>query len=164
MDHEQLQLAPDLLDVMRDGVSIAIANGAQFVAPPHLLLALLKDPRVGPAIDPFIRRNRLERAVAEASKKLPGVLEVPEGALPDGEHAPFARYDTFAFRSVDGARTLYLDGDAYHLFIEGAQRAQDVYHPKHLVMGFTAESVKDQDLLAIVGPDPAGVTAAVVEL
>jgi hypothetical protein len=31
-------------------------------------------------------------------------------------------------------------------------------------MGFTAEAVKDHDLLAIVGSDPMGVTMSVSEL
>jgi hypothetical protein len=164
MDHEQLRIGEELIAVMRGGVSIAIAHGAQFVAPPHLLLALLDDERVGPAIGPFVPRLRIDRAAIDAAKKLPEVFEVPEGQLPDGERPPFQRYDTLAFRSRDGARTLYLDADAYHLFLEGARRAGETYQPKHLVMGFTAEAVKDRDLLAIVGSDPMGVAMSVSEL
>jgi hypothetical protein len=164
MDHEQLLIGDELIAVMRGGVSIAIAHGAQFVAPPHLLLALLDDERVGPAIGPLVPRPRIDRAAIDAANKLPEVFEVPEGQLPDGERPPFQRYDTLAFRSRDGARTLYLDADAYHLFLEGARRAGETYQPKHLVMGFTAEAVKDHDLLAIVGSDPMGVTMSVSEL
>jgi hypothetical protein len=164
MDHEQLLIGDELIAVMRGGVSIAIAHGAQFVAPPHLLLALLDDERVGPAIGPLVPRPRIDRAAIDAANKLPEVFEVPEGQLPDGERPPFQRYDTLAFRSRDGARTLYLDADAYHLFLEGARRAGETYQPKHLVMGFTAEAVKDRDLLAIVGSDPMGVTMSVSEL
>ena len=164
MDDEQLLIGDELIAVMRGGVSIAIAHGAPFVAPPHLLLALLDDERVGPAIGPLVPRPRIDRAAIDAANKLPEVVEVPEGQLPDGERPPFQRYDTLAFRSRDGARTLYLDADAYHLFLEGARRAGETYQPKHLVMGFTAEAVKDRDLLAIVGSDPMGVTMSVSEL
>jgi len=164
MDHERLRLGTEILQVMRGGVSIAIAHGAQFVAPPHLLLALLDDPRVGPAIAPLVPRPRIDRAAIDAAKKLPEVYEVPEGQLPDRERPPFQRYDTLAFRSRNGVRTLYLDADAYHLFLEGARRAGENYQPKHLVMGFTAEAVKDRDLLAIIGSDPLGVTMSVSEL
>jgi Clp amino terminal domain, pathogenicity island component len=164
MDHEQLRLGTDLVAVMRGGVSIAIEHGAQFVAPPHLLLALLDDPLVGPAIGPLVPKPRIDRAAIDAAKKLPEVYEVPEGPLPDAERPPFQRYDTLAFRARDGARTLYLDADAYHLFLEGARRAGETYHAKHLVMGFTAEAVKDRELLAIVGSDPLGVTMSVSEL
>jgi hypothetical protein len=161
MDSEQLRLDDDLLAVLRAGVTTALAHGAEFVAPPHLLLGLLADPQVGPAIDPLVPRDKIDKAAADVSKKPPELVEVPDGALPGGEHSPFARYDTLAFRSQDGARTLYLDAHAFHVFIEGARRADDVYRPKHLVFGFTAEAVKDRDLLSLFGSDPQGVTKAV---
>jgi hypothetical protein len=161
MDSEQLRLSPELLDVLRAGVSAAIEHGAEFVAPPHLLLGLLADPQVGPAIDALVPRDVIMHAAEDAAKKLPEVAEVPEGALPEPEHAPFPRFESLAFRSLDGTRTLYLDADAYHVFIEGARRAQDVYRAKHLVYGFTAEAVKDRDLLRLFGSDPQSVTEAV---
>ncbi|MDB5027263.1 MAG: hypothetical protein JWO66_952 [Candidatus Eremiobacteraeota bacterium] len=164
MDSEQLRLDRDLLDVMRAGVTAAIRYGAEFVAPPHLLLGLLADPQVGPAIDALVPREKIDKAAADAAAKLPEVGEVPEGPLPDGEGAPFQRFDTLAFRSQDGTRTLYLDADAYHVFIEGARRANEVYRPKHLVYGFTAEAVKDRELLSLFGADPQGVTSAVDSL
>jgi hypothetical protein len=164
MDHEQLRLGPELIAVMRAGVTIAIERGAQFVAPPHLLLALLADARVGPVIAPLLPRERISRAATDAARKLPGLYELPEGLLPDGERVAFQRYDTLAFRSSNGARTLFLDADAYHLFLEGARRAGETYHPKHLVMGFTAESVKDRELLSMIGPDPVKVTMSVSDL
>lgn len=160
-DNEQLRLAPELLGVMRAGVTHALEHGAEFVAPPHLLLGLLADPVVGPAIDALVPRENIERAAAEAVKKLPEVAELHEVPLPGGARPPFQRYDTLAFRSHDGTRALYLDGDAYHVFIEGARRAEDVYRPKHLVYGFTAEAVKDRDVLALFGADPQAVTEAV---
>jgi hypothetical protein len=163
-DGDQVRLDPDLLRAVRAGVTAAIENGAEFVAPAHLLLGLLQDPRVGPAIDALVPREAIARAAADAAKKLPEVAEVPQAALPDGERAPFPSYDTLAFRAADGSRTLYLDADAYHVFVEGARRADDVYRPKHLVFGFTAEAVKDRHLLALFGTDPASVTKAVEKL
>ncbi|HTW86192.1 MAG TPA: Clp protease N-terminal domain-containing protein [Candidatus Sulfotelmatobacter sp.] len=164
MDHEQLRLGSDLLDAMRVGVRAAIENGAQFVAPAHLLVGVLADPRVGPAIADLVPREKLLHAIEEAPKRLPGVVEVPEGTLPEGEHAPFARYDTLAFHAPDGNRVLYLDGEAFRLFIEGARRAGEAYHTRHLVMGFAAEAVKDRELLELFGADPAKVMSAMVDL
>lgn len=164
MDSEQLRVGTDLLATMRASVTQAIERGAEFVAPPHLLLALLDEQRVGPALGEYVVREKVERAAEAALGKLPEVMEVPEGALPDGETVPFQRYDTFAFRSADGARTMYLDRDAYRLFVEGARRADDVYRPKHLVMGFVAVAVKDVEILAMLGTDPQGITKAVWEL
>ena len=161
MDNEQLRLGSDLLDVLRTGVAAAIEHGAEFVAPPHLVLGLLADPRVGPAIDPLVPREKVLKAAADAAKKLPEVVEVPEGPIPDDVRAPFVRYDTLAFRAPTGMRTLYLDASAFHVFIEGARRADDVYRPKHLVFGFTAEAVKDRELLQLFGSDPLGVMKVV---
>src|SRR5579875_2928225 len=104
MDQEQLRLAPDLLNVMRAGVTAAITRGAPFVAPPHLLLALLAEPTIGPPLAELIPADRIEKAAEAALAKLPEVTELPEGALPDGARAPFQRYDTLAFRSTDGTR------------------------------------------------------------
>ncbi len=160
-DSEQIGLGDDLLGVMRAAVTIAIWHGGEFVAPPHLLLGLLTDPHVGPAIDPLVPRERIEKAAEDATKKLPEVQEIPEDALPEGEHPPFLRYDTLAFRSQDGTRTLYLDAEAYRVFVEGARRAGETYHAKHLVYGFTAEAVKERDLLDLFGSDPQGVASAV---
>lgn len=160
-ESDQLRLDPGLVDVMRAGVDAAIEHGAEFVAPAHLLLGLLADPQVGPAIDPLVPREHIAKAAEDAAHKLPEVTEIPEGPLPDGECAPFARYESLAFRAPNGARTVYLDGDAYHVFIEGARRADEVYRAKHLVYGFTAEAVKDRDLLSLFGSDPQSVTKAV---
>ena len=160
-DSEQLRLSPELLGVLRAGVGAAIEHGAEFVAPPHLLLGLLADPHVGPAIDSLVPRDAIAKAAAEAAHKLPEITEIPEGPLPEGEHAPFPRFESLAFRSPDGTRTLYLDADAHHVFVEGARRATDVYRAKHLVYGFTAEAVKDRDLLRLFGSDPQSVTEAV---
>lgn len=160
-DNEQLRLGPELLAVLRAGVTHALEHGAEFVAPPHLLLGLLTDPRIGPAIDALVPREKVERAAADAARKLPEIAEIHDAPLPAAERAPFQRYDTLAFRSQDGTRTLYLDNDAYHVFIEGAHRAEDVYRPKHLVYGFTAEAVKDRDVLGLFGADPQAVTKAV---
>jgi hypothetical protein len=168
MDHEQLRLAPDLLDVMRAAVTRALDYGARFVAPPHLLLALLGDAQVGAVLGDLVAHERTAKAAAAADKP-PGVTEVAAAAPPaEGEPAPaappFPRYDTFAFRSRDGAVSLYLDADAQHLFIEGARRADDLYRPKHLALGFAEESVKDGDILALFGANPQDVSVAVAAL
>ncbi len=161
LHEQQLRLAPDLLAVMRNGVAAAVAHDAPFVAPAHVMVGLLADARVGPALAPLVPREHVERAAEEAARKLPEVLPLPEGALPQGEDGAFARYDTLAFRSPDGARTLYLDADAFHVFIEGARRASETYLPKHLVLGFTAEAVKDRNVLSLFGVDPIDIARAV---
>jgi hypothetical protein len=160
VSEEQLRLDADLMRVLRAGVTHAIAHGAEFVAPSHLLLGLLADPQIGPAIAPLVPRDKIDKAAAGAAAKPSQLIEVVEESPPEGD-PPFARYDSLAFRSQDGTRTLYLDGESYRLFIEGARRAVDVYRAKHLVYGFTAEAVKDRDLLSLFGTDPQSVSKAV---
>jgi hypothetical protein len=164
MEHEQLRLGSDLLAAMRASVDAAIEYGGQFIAPAHLLLGVLRAERVGPVLDPMVPRERLVRAAEEAPKRLPGVVEVPEPVMYDSGRPPFVRYDTLAFHAHQGGRVLYLDGEAFKLFVEGARRTTDAYHARHLVMGFAAEAVKDRDLLELFGTDPAKVMSAMVDL
>jgi hypothetical protein len=164
VSEEQLRLDADLMGVLRAGVTHAIDNGAQFVAPSHLLLGLLADPLIGPAITKLVPREKIDKAAAGAAAKPSQPVEVVEEPLSEGDTPPFARYESLAFRSKDGARTLYLDGESYRLFIEGARRAVGVYRAKHLVYGFAAEAVKDRALLSLFGTDPQSVSKAVEDL
>ncbi|HZO95438.1 MAG TPA: hypothetical protein VFB22_16940 [Candidatus Baltobacteraceae bacterium] len=162
IDHEpQQRLAADLLAVMRGGAAAAVARGASFIAPAHVMEGLLADPRVGPALAPIVTRGRLERSAEDAAHKLPDILPLPEIGVARGEEPAFARFDSLAFRTPDGASTLYLDADALHVFVEGARRAGETYRAKHLLLGFTAEAVKDRDVLSLFGVDPLDVARVV---
>lgn len=164
MSEEQLRLDGDLINVLRAGVTHAIEHGAQFVAPSHLLLGLLADPLIGPAIAKLVPRDKIDKAAADAAAKPSQLVDVPEETPPDAGAPPFVRYESLAFRSQDGAQMLYLDGESYRLFIEGARRAVGVYRAKHLVYGFAAEAVKDRDLLMLFGTDPQSMSKAVEDL
>jgi hypothetical protein len=161
MDSDQLVLDADLVEVMRSAATSALEHGAPFVAPAHVVLGLLADPRIGPAIGTLIPRDRVREAAQEAQQKPAEIGELFEGALPDGEQPPFVRRDTIAFRSRDGEHSVYLDAAAFHIFVEGARRASGTYRAKHLVFALTAEAVKEGELLELVGRDPQGVTKAV---
>lgn len=163
MEHEQLPLSAEILAVMRGAVTYAVAGGRDFVSPSHLLLALLDDATLGDVLGDFLERGKI---VAETKRpKLPGVLEIPESPLPAGETAPFKRYDTLAFRSGDGKRVMWLDRDAFKVFVEGARRADGgAFKPKHLALGFVVESVKDRTLQGLLGRDPSAVSSAVYEM
>jgi hypothetical protein len=164
VDNEQLRLTPELLRVMRAGVSHAIEAGEEFVAPTHLMLALIDDARIGTTIAEIVPAARVRDAMANSKGRLPEVAEVPEGPLPEGETVSFKRYDTLAFRSADHSRTLYLDRSAYDIFIAGARRADEAYEPKHLAMGFAAVSVKDGEIGNLLGTEPQRLTIALSEL
>jgi hypothetical protein len=163
MDHEQLPLSQELLGVIRGAVTYAVANGNDYVSPSHFLLALLDEASLRDVLSEYLERATL--LADTRKKKLPGVLEVPEAALPEGEVVPFKRYDTLAFRSVDGKRVLWLDRDAYKIFIEGARRVEaGAFKPRHLALGYVTESKKDHELVRLLGPKPQDVTKAIYEL
>jgi hypothetical protein len=163
MDDEQLPLSNEILAVMRAAVAHAIASEADFVAPPHLLLALLDDAELGVVLESLLERDKIAGVAKE--KKPPRVVEMPEVALPAGEAPPFKRYDTLAFRSTGGVDSRWLDRDAFKVFVEGARRVEDgPYKPKHLALGYVAEALKDGDLLALLGRNAQDVTTAVFGL
>ncbi len=161
MDGDQLVLDTDLIGVMRAAVTSALENGAGFVGPAHVVLGLLADSRIGPAIAGLIPRERVREAARAAQHEPTEVADVADGGPSDGERPPLVRYDTIAFLSRDRETSLYLDADAFRIFVEGARRASGTYRATQLVFALTAEAVKERDLLDLVGGDPQAVTKAV---
>ena len=154
MDSDQVLLSDELLVVVRAAVTYAVDYGASFVTPPHMLLALLDDPKIGGDLAQSLERGRI---VAACRQPAPGgVTEVAEGALPRGEKVPFVRYDTLVFHSTDGIYQRWFNRDTFRLFNESAKRAAEGtrYLPKHLALGFVAIAQDDRDVRALLGKDP----------
>jgi hypothetical protein len=153
MDRDQVLLSDELLSVCRAAVTFAVEYGASFVAPPHVLLALLDDPKVGVALAEVLERGRI---VAAARLPAPGgVHELPEGIMPRGEKPPFMRYDTVVFHSSDGQYQRWFNRDSFKLFNESAKRANGGrFLPKHLALGITASAQDDQNVRSLLGKDP----------
>lgn len=153
MDQDQVLLADELLAVCRAAVTFAVEYGAAFVAPSHVLLALLDDPKIGAALAEVLERGRI---VAAARQPAPGgVHEVGEGVLPRGEKPPFTRYDTVVFHSSDGQYQRWLNRDSFKLFNESAKRANGGrFLPRHLALGFVVFGQEDRDTRALLGKDP----------
>lgn len=153
MDADQVLLSDELLVVMRSAVAFAADYGSTFVAPPHLLLALLDDPKVGPAIGEVLERGRVVAAARQPSAG--AVHEVAEGKLPRGETAPFTRYDTVIFNSLDGQHQRWLNRDSFKMWNESAKRANGGrFLPKHLALGFWVLAQDDRDLHTLLGAEP----------
>jgi len=160
---EYVPLTRDLLTVMRRAAGFAVGEERGFVNQFHVLLALLDDPTLAPALGELIDRAKVSEATKVTTP--PNVREIPEQNLPAGESPPFQRYDTLAFRNEDGSATMWLDNDAFKLFMEGARRTEGTaYAPKHLALGVIALSRTDGGLLLQVGANPTEVTKAIFEL
>jgi hypothetical protein len=153
MDQDQVLLSDELLAVCRAAVTFAVEYGASFVAPPHVLLALLDDPKVGGALAEVLERGRIVAAARQPSPG--GVHEVGEGAMPRGEKPPFTRYDSLVFHSSDGQYQRWLNRDSFKLFNESARRANGGrFLPRHLALGITVVAQDDQNVRALLGKDP----------
>lgn len=153
MATEQVLLSDELLNVMRGAVSYAVEYDAKFVAPAHLLLAILDDPKIGSSLSESIERGRV---IATARQPAPaGVVEVPEGVLPRGETPPFQRYDTLVFQSTDGKNQRWLSKDVFEIFQESARRVDSGRMlPKHLAVGFVNAATNDRNMMQLLGRDP----------
>jgi hypothetical protein len=151
--NETVLVSDELLAVMRAAVTYAVEYGAQFVAPPHLLLALLDDPKIGDELRDTIERGRVVAAARQPAAG--GVVEVPEGPLPRGEAAPFQRYDTLVFRSTDGAHQRWLNRDSFGIYNEAARRVEGSrFLPRHIAVGFAVDGQNDRDVRTLLGRDP----------
>ena len=134
-------------------MTYAVEYGATFVAPPHMLLALLDDSKVGGALAEVLERGRIVAAARQPSPG--GVHEVPEGIMPRGEKPPFLRYDSLVFHSSDGQYQRWLNRDSFKLFNESAKRANGGrFLPRHLALGFTVFAQDDQNVRLLLGKEP----------
>jgi ClpA/ClpB-like protein len=153
MDQDQVLLSDELLAVCRSAVTFAVEYGASFVAPPHVLLALLDDPKVGDALAEVLERGRIVAAARQPSPG--GVHEVGEGVMPRGEKPPFTRYDSLVFHSSDGQYQRWFNRDSFKLFNESAKRANGGrFLPRHLALGITVVAQDDQNVRSLLGKDP----------
>jgi hypothetical protein len=163
MASEQVLLSDELLNVMRGAVNYAAEYDASFVGPPHLLLAILDDPKIGNILTQMLERGRVVAAARQATAS--GVVEVPEGQLPRGERAPFQRYDTLVFQSSDGKAHRWLNQTVFKIFQESARRVEGGrFLPKHLAVGFVNEASSDRTILQLLGKEPQEFTQAVYGL
>ena len=163
MSSEQVLLSDELLNVMRGAVNYANEYDANFVGPPHLLLALLDDPKIGGTLLQSLERGRIIAAARQPTAS--GTVEVPEGPLPRGERPPFQRYDTLVFQSSDGKAHRWLNQTVFKIFQESARRVDGGrFLPKHLAVGFVNEASSDRNIMQLLGKEPQEFTELVYGL
>lgn len=158
---EQVPLSDELLAVMRRAAQKAIELREPFITPRTILLSLLDDSDVGPAMSAVVNREKVLAANVDENF---GVVRLVDDFLPDGEQAAMTRYDTLAFKTPDGRNSMWLNRDAYQIFIEGAQRAEERYFPKQLALGVAAEAVRAPGVLAAIRVEPGLLTDAIYKL
>lgn len=158
---EQVPLTPELLQVARRAAGIAIELNEAFITPRALLLALLEDPSVGPAISGVVVRDKVLAADVSENGGAARLLEEPA----DGTEPPaMPRYDTLAFKTPDGRTSMWLSRDAFSIFTEGAQRVDERYYPKHLALGLAASAIQSPGVLAAIRVEPGVLSDAIYKL
>ncbi len=164
---EQIPLSRELLALMRHASEIAAALREPFVSVRTLLLALLDDPQLGAALADALPREKLEGyALPEDAGARLTASRVPEPHLRPGERAAMLRFNTLAFKTPDGARSVWLSREAHTVWMEGAKRVGEgeAYLPKHLAYGIAADAVRAPGVLAQLRIEPGAVTDAIFGL
>jgi hypothetical protein len=158
---EQVPLTPELLAVMRRAARKALDLKEQFVTPRAILLSLLEDAGIGPAIAGVVNRDRV--LAAQVSENA-GITRLIEDPMPEGEQPAMLRYDTIAFKTPDGRTSVWLNKDAYNIFIEGARRVEERYYPRQLALGLAAEAIQAPGVLAAIRVEPGVLADAIYKI
>lgn len=157
---EAVPLTNALLATMRLAAKKTIELREPFITPRAILLALLDDAEIGPAIRSVVSEERVRGAHVEGHY---GVARLPEETA-DGEQPAMARYDTLAFKTPDGRTSVWLSRDAYSIFAEGAQRAENGYTQKELALGLAAQAVFAPGVLSAIRVEPGIFSEAIYKL
>jgi hypothetical protein len=162
-DLDQIPVSDELLTVMRAAAGYALKLREPFVTSRAILLALLDDPQIGPAITDVVPREKLVEL--EPSGDLRNAASrLPDAGLPSGERGALPRFDTLAFKLPEGNASVWLGREAYSIFCEGANRAEGRYLPRHLAFGLASEAVRSPGILAALRVEPGKLTDAIYNM
>lgn len=160
---EQIRLSDELLAVVRNSGRHAQQLREPFITARALLLALLDDPKIGPHLAEVVPRDKLIALPPGEDPRL-SATRLPDTGLPAGERAAMPRYDTLAFKLPESTTSMWLSREAFSMFLEGANRAEGLYLPKHLAFGIAAEAIRTPGVLATLYIEPGKVTDAIYNL
>lgn len=157
---DAVPLSDELLKLMRASAKKALELHEGFITPRALLLTMMDDPALGPGISSVVNRDKVLSAETPATQ----ASRLPDDTFEIGDQASVARFDTICFKTPDGNSSVWLTREAYDIFIEGAQRADDRYTPKHLALGFAAEARHAPGVLSAIKVDPGVLAEAIYRL
>lgn len=160
---DQVPLSEDLLMVMRNSGRYSQQLREPFITARALLLALMDDQHIGPTLADVVPRDKLlELEPIEDARTT--AARLPESGSSAGEKQAMPRYDTLAFKLPEGTASVWLSREAFTIFVEGANRAEESYLPKHLAFGLAAEALRVPGVLAALRIEPGKVTDALFAL
>lgn len=160
---EQIPLSEELLAVMRNSGRYSQQLREPFITARALLLALLDDDRIGPTLSGVVPRESLLQLEAVEDARTTAA-RLTESGTAGAEKPAMPRYDTLAFKLPEGTASVWLSREALAIFVEGANRAEQSYLPKHLAYGLAAEALRTPGVLAALRVEPGRVTDALFQL
>ena len=164
---EQIFLSDEILAYMRNAARLAGDLREPFITVRTLLIALLEEPTLGPALEEVLPREKLENyeLPEDAGVRLTA-SRVPEPNLQAGERAALLRFNTLAFKIPDGSKSVWLSREAFTVWNEAAKRVGDgeKFLPKHVAFGIAADAIRSPGVLKSMGLSPGDLTEVILKL
>ena len=145
-DIEQIPISDEVLTVMRRAASLSLSSGEQFIGTRAIMISLMRDPALAEAFKEAVNLEELE-AMLPDEREAPGVQQVAEDRMAEGEQPALLRYDTLAFKDESGKSTVWLNGEAHAVFLEGARHTESRFLPKNLLLAFVNEARRQPSVL-----------------
>jgi hypothetical protein len=164
---EQIFLSDEILALMRNAARLAGLHKEPFITVRTLLLALLEDPTIGAALEEVLPREKLENyELPEDAVSRLTASRVPEPAMQNGEKVGLIRFNTLAFKTPDGAKSVWLSREAFGVWNEAAKRVGEgeKFLPKHVAFGIAADAIRTPGVLATLHVSPGDVTDKLLKL
>lgn len=145
-DIEQIPISDEVLTVMRRAATFTLKSREQFITTRAVMLSLMQEPALAEAFAEVVNLESLEVMLSE-EREAPGVQRLPEERMAEGEQPAMLRYDTLAFKDETGQNTLWLNGEAHAVFLEGARHTENRFLPKNLILAFVNEARRQPHVL-----------------
>lgn len=164
---EQIFLSDEVLGFMRNAARLAGLLREPFITVRTLLIALLEEPTLGPALEEVLPREKLEtyELPEDAGVRLTA-SRVPEPNAQAGERPALLRFNTLAFKVPDGSKSVWLSREAFNVWNEAAKRVPEgeKFLPKHVAFGIAADAIRSPGVLAAMRVSPGDVTEVLLKL
>jgi hypothetical protein len=164
---DQIFLSEELLTLMRNAARLAGEAKEPFITIRTLLAALLEDPVVGPALIEVLPLEKLqEYEFPEGAVTRMTASRVQEPNMQNGERPGMLRFNTLAFKTPDGGKSVWLSREANTAWNEGAKRVKngEPFMPKHIAFGIAADAIRTPGIFAALHVSPGDVTDAILKL
>ena len=166
-EYEQIFLSDEILALMRNAARLAGEFKEPFITVRTILVALTEEPTLGEALLEVLPREKLENyeLPEDAGTRLTA-SRVPEPNAVAGERPALLRFNTLAFKTPDGNKSVWLSREAHAIWHEAARRVDegDKFMPKHLAFAIAADAIRSPGVFKAMHVSPGDVTDVLLKL